>query len=182
MRALSLWQPHATLMALVRPEPNPRRLAEKVFETRPQWARRVPLGPLVIHAAKSTEDLALLDFDGRGNIAEAFRLHGVTGETVPLGAAVAVVDVVAKWETARPRWRMLDATPGTLGPSLLAGLHQSAFAFGDFSPGRILLQCENVRPLSEPLPMRGYQQIWKLTPEQVAQVNAQTAPLAEVGP
>lgn len=174
MRALTLWQPHATLMALRLPEPNPHGIAEKVFETRPQWARRVPLGTLVIHAAKSDADLHTVRDP---LLRDVFRKHYPSGtrfgDFLPLGAAVAVVDVVTKWETtAAGPWRLLAVVDGVT-PPLPGELPSNARVFGDFAPGRILLQCQNVRPLVKPVPMRGYQQLWNLNVAQEAKVISQ---------
>jgi hypothetical protein len=184
MRALTLWQPHATLMSLVRPEPNPRRVAEKVFETRPQWARRVPLGPLVIHAAKSAADLSYVKDAACRDVWRRHYLLGIRfGGLLPLGAAVAVVDVVAVWESTGGAKAGFDLLRCAGDPANVCyPLHAEAYTFGDFSPGRILLQCENVQPLAKPVPMRGYQQIWTLTPEQVEQVKGQIGAASEVAP
>jgi hypothetical protein len=98
MRALSLWQPHATLCCLLRPEPNPFRLAEKPFETRGSWAERVPLGDVVIHAAKTTRRPRQHRYNGRPSSGcSGPRLH--RRGNMPFGAALGVVEVVAVWRT-----------------------------------------------------------------------------------
>lgn len=76
MKALTLWQPYATLIAI----------EAKRYETR-SWAT-VYRGPLVIHAAKrwTAEEKALCEQPSFCD-----RLQGVE---LPLGAALCVVDLV----------------------------------------------------------------------------------------
>jgi hypothetical protein len=173
MRALSLWQPHATLMALLRPEPNPRRVAEKPFETRPLWARRIACGELLIHAAKREDQDAYRSPAVAGALAD----HGMPD--VVLGAGVCVVDVVAVWGTSEaeaPRSIILLRTVDQRvhgRPGRVAHLPSGRIgALGDFGPDRVLLECANVRPLREPVPLRGRQGLFNLTAEEEAAVRA----------
>jgi hypothetical protein len=177
MRALSLWQPHATLCCLIAKElgerkpsnaSNPLRLGEKVFVTRGPWAGRVPLGDLVIHAAKATNDLELIH---EPPFAGVLRAHGVRAyELIPLGAALGVVEVVAVWRTTdRDGFKLIRANGRR---PTLAEMPLFVRDFGDFSPGRILLQMQNVRPLRQALPMRGRQGLFTLTPQEEADVRA----------
>jgi hypothetical protein len=172
MRALSLWQPHATLCCLLRPEPNPFRLAEKPFETRGAWAGRVPLGDVVIHAAKTSADLVSMLLRRALHRGAAGARLSWRPASMPLGAALGVVEVVAVWRTtecrprpAAPHWYRRDRAGA-------ADLPPHTLRFGDFSQGRTLLHLQNVRPLTAPLPMRGRQGLFTLTTDEEAAVRA----------
>lgn len=177
MRALSLWQPHASLCCLLRPEPNPLRIAEKPFETRGEWASRVQLGDLVIHAAKADGDVCLI---GSQPFLGVLVSHGIVeigrdgitrshGDLLPFGAALGVVEVVAVWRTNEAGLQCVRRTDAPIAGR--ADLPMHTRQFGDFSPGRTLLQLQNVRPLSRPLPMRGRQGLFTLTTEEESAVR-----------
>jgi hypothetical protein len=178
LRALSLWQPHASVAAILRPPPNPERVAFKEFETRGKWAASFPVGiDLVIHAAKSREDLDLADefpFDF------VLAARGLSAATLPLGAAVAVVRVVATWtSTADGLMRLIDAewrTTLTAKARVLDLPEGITGRLGDFSPGRVLIQMADVRPLRAPVPMRGRQGLFTLSAEEEAAVRAEMPP------
>ncbi len=82
MKAISLWQPWATLMAI----------GAKKIETR-SWATRYR-GPLIIHAAKRWT-LEQRGIAGSAVFVSALEQHGYRDHNAfPLGAALAVVDLV----------------------------------------------------------------------------------------
>jgi len=135
MKAITLWQPWATLVAI----------GAKRLETR-SWSTDFR-GPLVIHAAKKRDaDLnemcvsnprfayTLKDFrDSRGHFG------------FPLGCALCVVDLI-------------DVIPlGSLAAPLFSRQER---AFGDFSAGRYAWKLDDVRPFPEPIPWRGAQGLW----------------------
>lgn len=70
---------------------------------------------------------------------------------LPLGCIIAVCELV----------ECIRITPANT-PT------QPERGFGDYTPGRFAWYLENVRPLPEPIPVRGYQRLWTL-PEEVEQ-------------
>ncbi|MCH9637772.1 MAG: ASCH domain-containing protein [Gammaproteobacteria bacterium] len=139
MKAISLWQPWASLMAV----------GAKRFETR-SWSTKYR-GPLAIHAAKRFQrhERELCGF-------EVFRLALEAGgyespDDLPLGALVAVVDLTDVLPTA---------------PTLFEGFTFSAreLTFGDYTPGRFAWKTENLRRLETPIPFRGAQGLFEVPP------------------
>lgn len=133
MKALSLWQPWATLIAI----------GAKQYETR-SWATAYR-GPLVIHAAKSNEGLACIS-------QPPFRLalagqHWNHVNDIPRGVALCIVDLVDCIRTEK----------------LHSYLSEQERAFGDYSDGRYAWSLINVRPFNAPIPMRGAQGLFDCT-------------------
>lgn len=130
MKALTLHQPYATLIAL----------GVKTMETR-SWYTRYR-GPLAIHAAKVWTEEAFEEI--RDEVAgkpyrDALRAAGyrVLGD-LPRGAVVATCQLVDCMPAER-------VTPED---------------FGDYTPGRWAWVLRDVQPLSEPVVTRGYQGMW----------------------
>lgn len=142
MKALSLWQPWASLIAL----------GLKRIETR-SWGTPYR-GLIAIHAAKRwtreerefLEDLAE-DFPGR-----------IPAELAkpPLGAVVCVA-CLADCRRMDSRW--------------CAGLTDLERAVGAHLPGRYAWVLEDVRPLATPYPLRGYQALWDLAQGEVEAIT-----------
>lgn len=133
MRAISLWQPWASLVAC----------GAKRYETR-SWSTPYR-GPIAIHAAKKWS--AELEAVARSEpFAAALGIDSTTtlslGSPVrlPLGAIIAVATL------ARVERITIDNTHG---------LSDAEREFGDYTPGRFRWLLEDVRPLSEPFPCRG---------------------------
>ena len=136
MKAISLWQPWATLIAI----------GAKKIETR-GWGTRYR-GPLAIHAAKKWEPLHV-----RGEAAayDAFEAAGLPRNLrdVPFGAVVAVCDLADCIETTG------GAAMGFLANGVV--VRPPEFYYGDYSPGRFAWLLSDVRALPEPVPFRGRQ-------------------------
>ena len=81
MKAITLWQPWATLVAI----------GAKRFETR-SWSTHYR-GPLAIHAAKTGMDIAR--YRGRPKIEEALAHAGYSFDTLPLEAVVCTTRLAA---------------------------------------------------------------------------------------
>lgn len=152
MKALSLWQPWATLIAI----------GAKMIETR-GWCTSYR-GPLVIHAAKRPDEAKALeaaiyrlrpsDRDGiRAYPIGSFNYHAITSlyqfhhvqiggmiPKLPLGVALCVVDLVDCVRTEE-----------------VGGLTLQERAFGDYSRGRYAWKLANLRRFEKPVPMRGAQ-------------------------
>ncbi len=132
MKALTLWQPWATLIAV----------GAKRYETR-SWATDYR-GPLVIHAAKRPPKLQEIN----PWIVDALLAHGYESiDHLPLGAALCVVDLV-------------DVVPADLVAKQLQAARADELLFGNYAPGRFAWKLENVRRFPEPVPARGRQGLW----------------------
>ena len=155
MKALSLWQPWATLIAI----------GAKQYETR-SWATSYR-GEMIIHAAKHPDEAkALADAiymktatGGRiRETASEFERFAITaiyadegrqiGEFIPrlpLGAGLCIVELLGCYHTE------------TLKPQLSA----QEIAFGDYSPGRFAWKLRLVHRFQQPEPMRGAQGLFE---------------------
>lgn len=142
IKAISLWQPWASLIAV----------GAKKYETR-SWATNYR-GPLLICAA--TKILSIKDIMGLLVELSLFKhlgpkYHRTGGgpidlfNNLPFGKAVAVVDLTkcTKTENCFPKQM------------------QGALPFGDFSPGRYAWRLENVRAI-EPFPVTGRQGLFEV--------------------
>lgn len=154
MKAISLWQPHASLFG-----------RGKLFETR-SW--KTPYrGKIAIHAGKNQEEIAgiqqrINSFKARGlwteqkdtflsemarAVSEWGKAHGMDAfrwKDFPFGAVVAIGDLTEIYPTR--------------------DLHLEGVArlFGDFAPGRYAWKIGNVEILKTPYTLRGQQGLWDL--------------------
>lgn len=153
MKALSLWQPWASLVVA----------GSKQFETR-SW-ETLYRGPLAIHAAQRwTRDLlsqckARYFAEAIGRLCPtlgvvpysklaAFRADAI----LPLGMVVGVVDLVAV----------------TLITDANAPESPYERAFGDYTPGRFMWTLENPRRLVTPFTFRGGQSVFNVPDMHIA--------------
>lgn len=144
MKAISLFQPLATLVAL----------KSKRFETR-DWRPRTGLIKNLAIAAtkKSPEDyLKIATIDPCKAI---LRRHGIS--FLPGGVIVAIVDVTEILTTRE--WTRRFCT------RLNNREAELDYIFGDYGPDRFAWHLENVRRLPEPIPCKGGQRIWTVPPE-----------------
>jgi hypothetical protein len=132
MKALTLWQPWASLIAW----------GEKQYETRGYGiAHR---GTLAIHAGLMSDSVELVKLNSVYR--EAFERAGIKvdlGLDIPRGCVLCVVDLTA-----------VEFTDGL-------EISQEEEAFGDYSHGRYAWKLENLRVLINPIPARGYQGLWE---------------------
>ena len=147
MRALTLWQPHATLMAL----------GVKRWETRSWKAPASLLGhPLAIHAGKR------LDVEAMKDAAVKKGLDKLSEEPrwLPYGGIVAVVLVV-------------DCRPTNEWDRRMSRRYYRASSrpedFGDFSPGRYAWETKLLLVCKPHIVCRGYQGVWNV-PANIAAV------------
>jgi len=157
MKAISLWQPHATLIGI----------GAKPFETR-SW--QTPYrGKIAIHAGKNQEEIAgiqqrIKSLKERGiwteqkdtflsemarSASEWGKAHGLDGfkwKDFPFGAVIAIADLTAIYPT-----RDLH-------------LELPVSLFGDFTAGRYAWKMSNVEMLKTPYSLRGQQGLWELPP------------------
>lgn len=139
MRAISLWQPWATMVAL----------GLKQFETR-HWATDYR-GPLAIHAAKRwtkeqadfTQKLLALHVVGR-----RLRQCGYTAaDQLPLGAVVCTVQLTK-----------ILSTESALATNQVGIIEQM---LGNYSIGRKAWLLLDVQRLEPPIPATGHQGFWE---------------------
>jgi hypothetical protein len=119
VRAITLWQPWASLVAQ----------GAKTVETR-SWSTDYR-GPLAIHAARR-----------RPRPDETTHLRALTGAPLPLGAIIAVCELVDCVPTAARRSWGQQAR------------------YGDFTPGRWAWILDRIEPLDEPVAAVGQQGFW----------------------
>lgn len=173
MKAISLWQPWASAIAL----------GLKRFETR-SWACPASLigQPLAIHAAKKRSDECRLrwirhkmnlslDAGPEGlpsdEITNAVRDY----ELLPFGAVICLVRVIKCWQTEDA-----IATPDTLTPAEVS--------WGDFTPGRFCWEVQKFYTFEKPIPCIGRQGLfdWNIPQEWIdaAAADAGMPGMAEI--
>lgn len=137
IKAFSLWQPWASLIAV----------GAKKYETR-SWATSYR-GPLLICAAKRPMDKETVAFFVGYVHAEVPEI----GDDLPFGRAVAIVDLTDCIPTVDIMALWLDGRgPAEIGMEI---------NFGDFSPGRYAWKLENVRAI-DPFPVKGRQGLFEV--------------------
>ena len=145
MKALSLWQPWASLMAS----------GLKTIETR-HWPTHYR-GLLAIHAAKRPvgwRERGLLDEWAE----EAYISYVIAGSDFPLGAIVALVELYS----CTPAVQLAET-----------GLSDSELEFGNFSDDRWAWITRNPQAINPPIPYRGRQGIFNI-PNSVLMAVEQT--------
>lgn len=153
MKALSLWQPWASLWAT----PD-----AKIHETR-SWPTNYR-GELAIHASKTLacpDDFSPEDCATICNVL-GFPLDAVLAlrawQHLPLGAIVAVITLE-------------DCRPTSAGTP-----HRLDRLFGNWTPGRFAWRRGSIiQRLAAPVPCRGFQGIWNLDPAIEASIREQLA-------
>jgi len=140
MKAISLWQPWASLIAV----------GSKRYETR-SWSTN-HRGLIAIHAAKRwTDDQFALCW--QSPFMEALDVQKIDGgpSALPRGAIVAIAELFGCFPTS-------DLSPD-----------RRERAFGDWSPGRFAWQFSNVVPLTVAVPAVGRQGIFTIDSSLISQ-------------
>jgi activating signal cointegrator 1 len=162
VRAISLWQPWASAVAV----------GSKRFETR-SWPfpKNLEGEVIAIHASKRwqrderewAEDLQELGFN----------LGFEAGSTPPLGAIVATARLARCFPTEH-------LYPSDFAPFAdWSDPKQVEYQLGNYAPGRVAWKFSEVRRLDVPIPCIGRQGFWNLEPEVVRAVNEQFQKKAE---
>lgn len=140
MKAITLWQPWASLVAY----------REKRIETR-SWYTAYR-GPLAIHAAKNfPAEAKLMCKYGEFLIALSrhFPIPVFGWDThyfdLPLGCVIAICRLSSCIQITE---------------SNASGLSEQERAFGDFTPGRFAWMLDDVKRAKTPIPARGFQGLW----------------------
>jgi len=137
IKALTLWQPWASLMAL----------GHKTVETRSWKANH--LGLLAIHAAK--RPMGYNERELLGSISCGKGAIRPTGD-IPYGAVVCIVNVTGYMPTEK-------FSPNNIC-FVIDGFSPYEQHLGDYSPGRWGWTTELVFRLTEPIPCQGHQGLW----------------------
>lgn len=131
MRAITIYEPHAILVAV----------CAKRYETR-GWATDYR-GPIAIHAGKTA---SYLDITYQEPFRRVLKAAGFKSPAdLPLGCIVCTAELVKVWPVA----------------DLIAHLTTLERAFGDFSAGRFAWEFRNVQIFARPIPARGQQGLWE---------------------
>lgn len=150
MKAISLWQPWASAMAL----------GSKPIETR-HWSTKFR-GRIAIHAAQRVNKTELTTFwsdpTWRGALYDLG--PGKPWELMPFGAIVAVGMLTDCIPTERIPKAQIRLPEGGGKCSTW-----TAEDMGDFSPGRFGWFFEGIKPLKEPLPFKGKQGFFNVPDE-----------------
>lgn len=164
MRALTIWEPWAILIAV----------GAKRFETRAWTPGEVAGETIALHAGKrfTSEERSIAQ---TAPFARLLRAHGY-GPTLglrdlPLGAIVGVATLVHVYPTPLRDGSWVAYPSGTVIPPE----EEDERALGDYSPGRFAWRFTDARVLPTPIPCRGYQGLWTVPPFVEAQVIDQLA-------
>jgi len=160
MKAITIWQPWASLLAC----------GAKQYETR-SWAASYR-GPIAIHAAKKDvlDALALIQVPVA---LEMKRLIGVEWKDLPTGAVIATAELVNVWHIVHHPGLNVDAAKHIPvgAESMVTDKHapgfgdyfvpsKQEFAFGDWTPGRYAWEIADVKIIT-PVPVSGHQGLWE---------------------
>jgi len=154
MRAITLWQPHASLMAV----------GAKKIETR-SWKAPSTLkaGDLVaIHAAAKTPPGWLRDFTGLAVVRQLLAEHRQINLEHQAGVIVGVATFV-KCLKLHPSGVLDDAGE-------LIEISEQERTLGSYASGRFGWVFEDARPLINSVRVRGYQGVWHVPHTLMSQV------------
>lgn len=154
MKAITIWQPWASLLAT----------GAKQYETR-SWETKYR-GPIAIHAAK--KDPCKLPLLGMGAFEEATKEElekaGLAWCLLPTGKIIATAELVECWK--------ITDNGHTNGSPLAARIEGGRYGgktnvvegkeifFGDWTPGRYAWELANIQLLPVPIPAKGAQRLW----------------------
>lgn len=171
MRAISLWQPWASAIAI----------GSKTIETR-HWATSYR-GPIAIHAAKRRVLDELAEYAGDYVWCAAMNVKINDGllfwKQLPYGAIVATATLVDCRPTEDFRTSQLDNE--RLRHELITPDRPYIWTereMGDFSPGRFGWVLEDVRRLQKPIPFVGRQGFFSVPDELLSSAHLIAAPKA----
>lgn len=164
MKALTIWQPWASLIAC----------GAKQYETR-SWATKYR-GPIAIHAAaKDPNKLPLLGKEAFERIVREEIRAGrcPTWCSMPTGKVIATAELVNVWHIVYHVGENVEEVRKApiIAESMTEDKHAPDFydhivptkkemALGDWTPGRYAWELANVKILPEPIPIKGKQGLW----------------------
>jgi hypothetical protein len=153
MKAISLWQPWASAMAL-----GVKRIETRSWETKYR-------GPLAIHAAKKR------DAEVRDAIETLIPLCPRLAGDLPYGAIVGACNLIACVPMT-----LKDDGYAHLGKFVEPSAYEALLtdlerAFGNYEPGRWAWITDSMIALPEPIPFRGAQGFFEWTPQEEAEAH-----------
>jgi hypothetical protein len=165
MKAISLWQPWASLVAF----------GEKRWETRGRLTHF--RGKLAIAATASAPKRARL-FEEFLLVRQALAKHMSPLKVVQhlrqtRGHILAVVDVVDCIPTGE--WTRQYCSRGAKFPHPTFAESKQEIAFGDYGPGRFAWKLENIKRLNVPVPCLGGQFLWTVKGHTLDMLNTELA-------
>jgi hypothetical protein len=144
VKAISLWQPWASLLAC----------GAKQYETR-SWATKYR-GLIAIHAAKKPYS----HYDYSCSFYDAVNKARIG--PLPYGVIVATAELVECWECIgrdrRGDLMLHNGREGVVADNRYIG--DDELLFGDFTKGRYAWEFANMTPLTELIPTTGRQGLW----------------------
>lgn len=149
MKAISLWQPWASLIAI----------GAKRFETR-SWATNYR-GPLLICAAKTIPVSKIRPALREPVLKDALRRLIIPTHPQPSPTAVFLTEVAVKLLPSGVALCIVDLVDCIRTENLIED-YRADIPFGDFSYGRFAWKLESVRAFKEPFPVRGAQGLFKV--------------------
>jgi len=174
MKAITLWQPWASLLAC----------GAKKYETR-SWATSYR-GPIAIHAATARPSIVLrkvfpllgewgyaLDYDAKRKflqaIADAFEDYAPIEdplsfiEELPLGSVIATAELVGCYPIDAERLGTLPIIVRANSKHHRTPVYTDTpeYLFGDFTKGRYAWEFANMQMLPGPVPAKGKQRLWE---------------------
>ena len=161
MKAITLWQPWASLLAC----------GEKQYETR-SWETKYR-GPIAIHAAKIPFSTGAYIDRELHRYANALGLKDIHSfDTLPYGRIIAIAELVNCWHIVyHPGLDVDRAKHIPIGAELdvprkhpdfgryIVPTDQEMF-FGNWTPGRYAWEFKNMIILNNPIPAKGMQMLW----------------------
>jgi hypothetical protein len=168
MKAITIWQPWASLLAC----------GAKQYETR-SWKTDYR-GPIAIHAAKKDvyKIMGDLPFDVVSGVFAAFyKAYKIESGSQKLmeevqGHIIATAELVNCWHIVYHPGPDIDVAKHIkIGAELDVPKHHPDFQkymvpteqemlFGDWTPGRYAWEFANIKILSDPIPAKGQQRLW----------------------
>lgn len=147
MKAITLWQPWASLVAC----------GAKKYETR-SWPTNYR-GPIAIHAAKRPFNTDVYLDRELHSFAEALQLPDIYSfEKLPYGCVIATAQLIGcylMYQNPVDHVRYyLDEYDRAIVPTA------RELFFGDWAPGRYAWKLDNVKMLDNPIPAKGKQGLW----------------------
>lgn len=155
MKAITLWQPWATLLAC----------GAKEYETR-GWATKYR-GPIAIHAAQRPAHKIfseLIEYQTAKTMFECLRTYDIWFPAdLPHGCIIATAELIGCWEIAKDTNGPFICRPffgDIINNSDELIVRGNELLFGDWTPGRYAWEVKNVKMLPEPIPAKGHQRLW----------------------
>lgn len=162
MKAISLWQPWASLLGC----------GAKEYETR-SWATKYR-GPIAIHAALKPFDTDVYLDRELHHFAEALRLPDIYSfDMLPRGCVLAIAELDECWKITNRGHTIGRPCAARIAGGKYGGktniVEGKEILFGDWTPGRYAWEFASMTMLPEPIPAKGKQGLWefdeKLLPE-----------------